>query len=313
MQSPPIFDTKLYFSGSVQPAVTDHLLQNNVHRLFTYAYPKEIHEYMHRAAELGITGCRIMMDSGAFTAWNIGKPVQLADLMRYNDEVVTRYGGQHEFVFIALDVIPGERSRPATAEDVANAKHESYENYLKMRDHYGYDKVLPVYHSQDQEPSLRDAYRALAPYVCLSMDQRMPEKSRLEWAMRNAIGDNKYHGLAATGNNMVSLIDWFSVDSSSWVTVAAMGNILWPAEGRFIVLPISSTSPQRHERGKHLATLNPVEQEAALKLIASLGYSAEEMWTSHIERWKWNVEMWCRPPWKKKPVKPIDLWGEDTA
>lgn len=304
-----MFDTKLYFSGSVQPEVSRYLLERNVHRLFTYAYPKEIDEYMHLAQQMGVKGCRIMMDSGAFTAWNIGKPVQLNELMAYNDKALERYGHEHEFVFISLDVIPGERSRPATPDDVKQAMTQSFENYVKMRDHYGAERVLPVFHSGDTDVKLREDYRALAPYMCLSMDQNMPEKSRLEWAQRNAVGDTKYHGLAATGNKMVSFIDWFSVDSSSWVTVGAMGNILWPVEDRFIVLPMSKTSPSIHEAGKHLATLTRDEQLAILNKIRGMGFCDVAMYNSHIERWKWNIAMWCDPPWQKSPIKPVDLFS----
>lgn len=302
-------DLKLYFSGSVDHHVSDHLIVNNVHRLFTHAYPKEVFEYLNRADELGIR-CRIMMDSGAFTAWNIGKPVQLKDLIDYNDKVLAQYQDRHEFIFIALDVIPGSRDTPATQEDIANAEIESKANFDVMQQHFKHT-VMPVFHS-GEDNSLRDHYLNLTDHMCLSMNQTWSERDRLEWAKRSFVPGNKFHGLAATGNKMVSQIGWYSVDSSSWVTVGSMGNILWPVPGAFRVLAVSHNSPNRHIAGQHIDTLTQVERDAALRYIEAMGFDLETLSKEYRERWRWNIYQWCRPPWDIKPQQPLDLFNGYT-
>lgn len=301
------FDVKLYFSGSVDHQVSEHLIVNNVHRLFTYAYPKEIYEYLNRADELGIR-CRIMVDSGAFTAWNIGKPVALRDLLDYHDKILRQYGARHDFVFIALDVIPGTREGGATDEDIANAEIESMANFATMQQHHNHHKVMPVYHS-GEDVRLRNHYLGLCDYLCLSMNQTWSENNRLEWAKRAHVPGVDFHGLAATGNKMVTQIDWFSVDSSSWVTVGSMGNILWPVNGQFRVLPVSGNSPSRHDAGNHIDTLTPVERELVHKRIVEWGFDPEVLAKDYRERWRWNIYQWCFPPWETKLVRPMDLFG----
>lgn len=302
-----VFDVKLYFSGSVEDEVNEYLIQNNVHRLSTFAYPKEALTYLNLADKLGLR-TRMLIDSGAFTSWSVGKPVQLENLIAYNDKLLSAYGARHDFIFISLDVIPGTRSTRPTSEDINKAVKQSYDNFLVMQQHFKGYEVLPVYHS-GEDPGLRDAYLQLTDYICLSMDQNMHESARLAWAQRASIPGYRYHGLAATGNNMVTQVGWYSVDSSSWVTVAAMGSILWASNGRFRTLAVSSTSPSRHLAGQHLTTLSQSERAAVEAKIRGLGFDPELMATSHNERWRWNVYNWCNPPWKSKVTKPMDLFS----
>lgn len=305
---PAFRDTvNLYFSGSVDHTVSEYLLQHNVHRLFTYAYPKEVFEYLDRADQLGIR-CNIMMDSGAFTAWNAGRPVVLRELMDYNVRVLNTYGQRHNFVFIALDVIPGERGLVPTAGDFARALDESKANFDVMQQHFKGWTIMPVYHS-GEDISLRNHYMNLTDYLCLSMNQDWAEGQRLEWAKRVAIDGYRYHGLAATGNKMVSQIGWFSVDSSSWVTVGSMGNLLWPVGDEFRVLAISENSPARHDAGQHLKTLTPIEREGVERKIRRLGFDPVTLATEYRERWRWNIYQWVNNPWQVNVQRAMDLFG----
>lgn len=298
---------KLYFSGSVDHTVSEYLLQHNVHRLFTYAYPKEVFEYLDRADQLGIR-CNIMMDSGAFTAWNAGRPVVLRELMEYNVKVLNTYGARHNFVFIALDVIPGERGRENTAADYAQAIDVSKDNFNTMQQHFKGWTVMPVYHS-GEDVALRNHYMKLTDYICLSMNQDYSEQNRLEWAKRAAIDGYRYHGLAATGNKMVSQIGWYSVDSSSWVTVGSMGSILWPNGPELRVLAVSENSPSRHDRGQHIKTITPVEYEMVCDYIRRAGFDPETLAKEYRERWRWNIWQWVNNPWQVNINKPMDLFS----
>jgi hypothetical protein len=303
------FGVRLYFSGSVNSSIEEYLISKGVFRLFTFAYPKELHHYIKLADKAG-KRARIMIDSGAFTSWSVGRPVQLHHLMEYNDNVIRDYGDRHEFVFISLDKIPGERTRRPTADDINKAVAESYSNFKTMQSHYRYHKVLPVYHSGEDE-GLRNAYLQLTDYVCLSMDQNMPEKHRVAWARRSVVDGYFFHGLAATGNKMVTQVPWYSADSSTWVSVAAMGNILWPLAGKrgFRSLAMSATSPSRHAAGYHINTLTPVDRAGAVQYITRAGYTVEQLVTDYEARWKWNIDHWCNPPWKTNVVNGEDLFA----
>jgi hypothetical protein len=136
----------------------------------------------------------------------------------------------------------------------------------------------------------------------------MSEKNRLEWGVRAYVPGFYFHGLAATGNNMVTQVPWYSVDSSSWITVGAMGGILWPSNGRFRVLSLSEDSPNKHVAGHHLTTLKGPERAAVEAYIRSHGYDPDLLATNYTERRKWNVLMWIRPPWIKNIKPKTDLF-----
>lgn len=304
------FDVHLYFSGTpggAQNVVDTQLINSGAHRLSTFAYPKEALHYLRLADQLGVR-TKMIIDSGAFTAWSVGKPVQLADLLAYNDKLIRDYGDRHEFMFIALDKIPGERGRRATQGEIDSAIIVSYNNFVTMQQHLHPRTVLPVYHS-GEDRRLLECYLKLTDYICLSMDQGMSEHSRLEWAKRAIVPGARFHGLAATGNRMVSEVAWHSVDSSSWLTVGSMGGLLWPQGERFRVLAVSKDSPNRHDAGAHITTLSAVERAAVERKIVGLGFDPELLATDYKQRHLWNVAMWLDPPWRVRLAPPMDLFG----
>ena len=309
------FDVHLYLSGNIasgrnlEETVEEFILRRPgpQYRLMSFAYPKQVIDVLETADRLGMR-INAIIDSGAFTAWSVGKPVALRDLMDHNDALLKKYGARHNFIFIALDVIPGEKGRFATSGEIHAAVQQSYDNFLVMQQHYPHHYVLPVFHS-GEEFSLRDKYLALTDYICLSMDQGMSEGERLEWGKRAAVPGYKYHGLAATGNRMVTEIYWYSVDSSSWVTVGSMGGILWPVGKRIRPLSISSASPSRHEAGKHYQTMTELERREIDRFTAERGFSVAEMADSPYLRWKWNALMWAETPWERNVQPAVDLFA----
>jgi hypothetical protein len=296
--------TTMYFSGSMtHPHVVERLVSTNVHRLFTFAAPKEVHEYLAVCDAKGIRA-NIMIDSGAFTGWNIGKHVTLDALLAYNTDLLQRYP-HHNFVFIALDVIPGSKGRMATQVEIDAAVEQSYINFRHMLQVFPQQQILPVYHS-GEDRHVRDRYLQHAPYMCLSMNQDLSEQQRLLWAREAMVPGVHFHGLAATGNAMLTQVDWYSVDSSGWLMVAAMGSILFPVGNKLKPLPISLESPSRKVQGQHFATMH--EREHMVGFIRQRGYNEEQLATDYAARICWNIDMWNAPPWQKKVIPPQGLF-----
>ncbi len=296
--------TVLYFSGSMtHPAVVEKLTSTHVHRLFTFAAPNEVHDYLRYCDQRGIQA-RIMLDSGAFTAWNIGKPVKLQELIDYDLDLLKRYP-QHQFVFIALDVIPGSRGRMATEPEITAAVEESYANFKTMLGAIRGHHVLPVYHSGEAR-FVRDRFLSHTNYMCLSMNQNLSEGQRLQWA-REAITEGAYyHGLAATGNAMLKTVDWYSVDSSGWLMTAAMGSILFPIGDELKPLSVSSTAPSLKDDQKHL--FNMGEARWIIDYIRARGYDEQVLSTDYASRICWNIDMWNYNAWNKVPVQFAGLF-----
>lgn len=279
---------KIYFSGAQSSGIIGtELLKRNVPVLFTHAYPKELHKYLEMADATGIR-CDVMVDSGAFTAWNKGKPVTLDQLMDFHKEVLDTYGDKHDFVFIALDIIPGERGRMPTEQDVIEAMRESYDNFLYMQERTP-RPILPVYHSGEPQ-EYRDKLLQHTNYICLSMNQNMSEKNRIRWAAEAQVEGVQMHGLAATGRRMVKYVDWHTVDSAGWCKKAGMGIILLPTTNGYTEVFAAFDSPYKKQRGKHIDNRHDVQYIE--DIMRSQGYEPDDIRNGYESRCIWNVDQY---------------------
>lgn len=300
---------RLYFSALMHGAkygdsTNERIAKGGAYRLVTFAYPKELPEWINVVERVGGT-TSLLIDSGAFTAWNAGGRTSLKELIDYNKKAINLYGDKHGFAFISLDVIPGERGRRATSEEVAKAVDESIDNFKVMQQEFPGHYVLPVYHS-GEDVAVRNTYMGMTDYICLSMNQDMAEDNRVKWAVRSIVDGYKFHGLAATGNRMVTEVPWFSVDSSSWLSSGAMGGIyIDDGKGTMRKLNVSENSPARHEKGQHFDSLSEIERSYLRKYVADRGFDIEKLRVDLVERHKWNIDRWLTSSWRYKPQPKV--------
>lgn len=298
---------KLYFSGSLTRSSyrqIEQLIKYNGYRLCTYAYPNETYVYLDIADELGYKA-NMMIDSGAFTAFTKGKPVQLPKLLAYSKRLIEKYGDRHDFVFIGLDIIPPKNP---TETDLKKGMKQSYENFLVQQQELAPYPVLPVYHSSEPV-SLRNLYLKHTDHIALSMNQAMAEKHRVDWATRVQVPDVKMHGLAATGVQMIRYVDWYSVDSAAWIMIAAMGGVYWPTEdGNISLLPISAQSPKVKRRNTH--AMNFTMTNEIKDTIESKNYKVEDLMYDYSSRMSWNLDVWVNHPWVRTPLFQQGLFSD---
>lgn len=174
---------------------------------------------------------RIMLDSGAFTAWRSGKVVTLSEFMDAVHEFEAEAGDLFdEITVINLDVIT---SKESTASDVRKACDISDRNFDTLSKSFP-NRVLPVYHQFDERAGdhrLDEVIAQANGYICLSPNNKEPEKSRIAWArkytsyVRAASPDTRIHGLATTGVRMLYEADFDTVDSASWTEHARLGMV----------------------------------------------------------------------------------------
>jgi len=207
----------------------------------------------------------LFLDSGAFSAWNLGKPIQVQDYIDYVKNNLSKID-----YYVVLDVITQVQA--------------SWENQCAM-EAQGL-KPLPVYHTEDPFPYLDRCLHY--DYFCLGgMAKGFTTKQRRDFLdacwerMTDADGAplTKVHGLGMTSIDLMMRYPWYSVDSTSWLLASAMGNILLPRltesgpvfDQKPLVLSSSSRSPQQGDDTKHILAMKGKERDRVFGYLAELG------------------------------------------
>lgn len=166
----------------------------------------------------------IMIDSGAFTAWNSGKPMTMERLISEYKQVQELIPKGIEVFFISLDVIPGAKGRKPTKQEADEATKQSWDNYMVLKDKF--PNVLPVFHEDDDWDYLYKMMK-VTDYIAISPANDSSVKRRMMWLDKvySILKANyKTHGLAATSEKLLARYPFYSVDSINWKTIMMFGN-----------------------------------------------------------------------------------------
>ena len=176
----------------------------------------------------------ILLDSGAFTAWNKGEETTVNDVLRKYSKFIEAAGDMFDEIWgINLDVIPGEKGRDPTPDELKRAVEVSDVNFEILVKEFG-DIILPVYHQGESIERLNECVAQVdgkSNYICVSPRNDLAETHRVVWS-RDAHAELTRnhphimtHGLATTGNKMVRTVPWYSGDSAAWVQHGGYGMI----------------------------------------------------------------------------------------
>lgn len=214
---------RLTFALGTNPAqitLFNELQVSNV--LISFAYAKTLESVTYQPDYL-------ILDSGAFTAWNSGKTV---DVAAYGDWVEQKQTAGKKLVAVNLDVIPGEVGRTSTKAERSAGMKKSLENadYLRGR---GLE-VMEVFHQDEPLVFLDALLDRLSPNGILGISPRndVNINSKLDW-QKNVLRhlyqrcgiENmpRTHGLAVTSMRMMKQFPYYSVDSSTWASSMLYG------------------------------------------------------------------------------------------
>lgn len=279
---------RYFFSGTIGATaeVEEKLAKGFTYRLCS-CHDHYIKEAKRWAELCGIEGSGIremMLDSGAFTAWSKGKKVELQDLIATYQDVMKLIPSHVQVWLINLDVIPGSPGVTAGDEEIAQAIKTSDENFKVLTREFG-NIVLPVFHQNESESRMFEV-ADMADYICVSPRNDLPEKSRLEWSnyVHRKLPGKKTHGLAATGENMLRQVPWYSVDSASWLYAAVMGKVKFLHNGKLMDMAVSNENPGRYEAGAHITTI-PKHMVEVIEARAALhGLTIQQLQEEHMAR-----------------------------
>lgn len=282
-----------YFSGigNFDHSQKERLSQLCTHRLQSCHrdYVKQSHDWLSFASKpLNRKRIEIMLDSGAFTAWNKGGEVELEPLIDVYAEMIEKYeGGLKAIWLINLDKIPGQRGRTATEQEIEDAIRISDHNFARLQEAFGH-RVLPVFHQNESKSRLIEV-TGQADYICVSPRNDLGEKFRISWAaeVHSLLkGLNKRtHGLATTGMKMMDMVPWYSADSAWWLSTAINGSIMYVSQTGIIkTLLVSERSPGRKDKNQHYISMARPIQRYIDERLAVHGYTIKDVMEHHTPR-----------------------------
>jgi hypothetical protein len=224
-------------------------------------------------------GAKVFLDSGAFSAYTLGVTIPIPEYVEYiqrNRDIIRVEDG----VLMA-----------AVKDGIGDAL-ETYRNQLEMEDRGV--RPMPCFHAGEDERYL-EYYVANYEYISLggmvgsSTSQLMVWLDRM-WDRYLVDGAGhakiKVHGFGITAIPLMERYPWYSCDSSSWIQSAAFGTIVHPKHGP---LSVSEKSPSRHDKGQHVTTLTPVEQDYIFRELERTGFTYERLSTVYESRAAYNL------------------------
>lgn len=229
-------------------------------------------------------GVRVFLDSGAFSAYTLGKEI---DLGRYCDYILRN-----------ADIIEMASVLDAIGDPEGTLRNQHAMEARGVR-------PLPCFHYGEPE-SLLQHYIERYEYITLGGMVPISTPQLKLWLDRifseyicdaDGVPKVKVHGFGLTSLPLMERYPWYSVDSSTWVQWGANGMILLPGYGQ---VNISDRSAARKQDLQHIDTLTPLERERLWSMIASYGVDPDRIRTHYPTRWAWN--MWAFPKWMEHKV-----------
>lgn len=176
---------------------------------------------------------KLMLDSGAFTAWTTGKEVDIHAYAEWCHHEQAQGGNVRA---VNLDVIPGEMGRTSTATERAAGMKQSLKNADFLRSQ-GIE-VVEVFHQDEPSAFLTELLDRLPLNGVLGISPRndVPVSAKMDWQRKtlafiiNAVGGPhnmpRTHGLAVTSRRMLETFPYYSVDSSTWMSAFRYGSYI---------------------------------------------------------------------------------------
>ena len=170
----------------------------------------------------------ILLDSGAFSTFNRGKPIDLNAYIGYvkaNTSLIYRC--------VSLDVIPGNFGNREWRPKKIEAAAASDANQQKMKE--AGLKPMAVFHQDEHIDWLKKYLEDGDDYICFSAFQRSGRREKLTWLDRcfnlycsRARPLVRIHGLGETSTLICHQFPFTTVDSRRWFLAAAYGHIPIP-------------------------------------------------------------------------------------
>jgi len=233
--------------------------------LLSYAYPRELNNTLEYCLSKGLYGeIDLMLDSGAFSAWNKGVSIDLEDYLKKIESIKQHYPFRNLYP-VNLDVIPGKQGDKITQQQTEDSMLQGFKNYLWLKER-GVDSIH-VFHEGESLKFLIDEIVPACGYIGVSPCNDSHLNQKIAWCkdVFTLLDERtKTHGFAVTSERLLELFPWTSVDSASWKLGANLGKV-YLSIGQ---LYYSTVSNEANFDGEEI---NIIGEAEAIREIRALG------------------------------------------
>lgn len=207
---------EIYFAGGSSEKCEQYLKDNNCKRLFSqFSDRKAVAKWIERGGE------HIFLDSGAFSAYNSGKIINIDDLISYANTVI-------------------DKCDWVASLDVIGDGQKSYENFEYIRSKIADpDKLVPTFHINvpieylDKYLDYEDKFGKVKCIAMGGIAKKRPQQRKLFLDkilpyIRKKRPDIKIHAFGVTSADQLKDYDFDTADSTTWLKHSIYGHILLP-------------------------------------------------------------------------------------
>jgi hypothetical protein len=224
-------------------------------------------------------GAKVFLDSGAFSAFHLGVSINIDEYCNYikrNIDILRVEDGA-----VMASVLDG------IGDPLKTYQHQKYMEKQGA-------KPLPCFHFGEPIEYLH-WYVSNYSYITIGGLVGRPQKDQERWldevwekGMLDGSGRAKLkvHGFGMTSPALMKRYPWHSCDSSSWIQAAAFGSIFTSEHGP---IAVSKDSPAKHDAGRHLSTLTPIEQQSVYNMLQNKGFNYERLSSVYESRAAYNM------------------------
>lgn len=283
-----------YFTGvSINSDAAEYLIKNHACVLLSQLNERSaIKKWIEKFKELGNVPLKLFIDSGAFSAWTLGKKIDVDD---YIDFINTNK--EYFEICASVDDIPGKprASTVPTEQEVRQSCENTWQNFLYMRSKMeDVNKLLYTFHLGEPWEYLKRAleyrddkgpinYIAFGGMVGKTQsDIRTFLQEATDIVAKSSNPDVKIHAFGMTNLETLEQYKLYSADSTSWVLQAGFGRIKI-GNGGYLV------SNQRPHHPDYILNKSKALQEEFLKIIKEKGFTLEQLSESHNDRALFNM------------------------
>jgi hypothetical protein len=233
---------------------------------------------------------KILLDCGAFGAFRRGETLDVRSYVSFiqrNKHLIDQY--------VSLDVIPGKAgNRESNRDAIEAASRASYKNHQIMKD-AGLSPI-PVFHQDERfywvEKLIDDGehYVGISPYL-----KSGPDTIRWLDKVFNTLNTRdgpivRTHGFGLTSAQLCVRYPWASVDSSTWMKEAIMGQIPIPVyDDRlryYLPRRTISVTERTSLKSNHIDHLSDVELDKLHRYLGEIGVPITLLRYDYTARWR---------------------------